>query len=136
MKLHHIGIACRDIGQEVQRLAAIHDISERSPVVFDAGQNAELILLTLSDGTRLELVAGPQVETFLKKKITYYHLCYEVEDIMARIEQLLRTDAILLSPPTPAPLFDGREVAFLQVSYGMIELLSKKKPDPDPINKP
>jgi methylmalonyl-CoA/ethylmalonyl-CoA epimerase len=126
MRLHHVGIACRNIEEETVRLSAIHEIVEKSPVIYDKEQNAELILLTLSDRTRLELVAGPQVEIFLKRKITYYHLCFEVPDIHAEIERLLATDAILLSPPKPAPLFDGREVAFLQVSYGIIELLSQK----------
>ncbi|HXB09766.1 MAG TPA: VOC family protein [Puia sp.] len=126
MRFHHVGIACGNIEAETQRLAAIHEIVKKSPVILDKAQNAELILLTLADGTQLELVAGPQVEIFLKRKISYYHLCFEVEDIHAEIARLLATDAILLSPPKPAPLFDNREVAFLHVSYGMIELLSQK----------
>ena len=126
MKFHHIGIACDNIEAETQRLSTIHEIVKKSPVVFDKKQNAELILLTLADGTKLELVAGPQVETFLRKKITYYHLCFEVPDIDAELERLIAAGAILLSPPTPAPLFDNRPVAFLHVSYGIIELLSQK----------
>ncbi len=121
-----MGIACENIEEMTLRLSSVHEIVEKSQVIFDKEQNAQLVLLTLSDGTHLELVAGPQVETFLKKKITYYHLCFEVPDIHAEIERLLTTEAILLSPPKPAPLFDGREVAFLQVSYGIIELLSQK----------
>ena len=126
MKLHHVGIACQDLGAEAEKVAAIHPIIAKSPLVHDKQQNATLMLLTLADGTRLELVAGPSVEVFLKKKITYYHLCFEVADIHAEIERLLQQNALLLSPPTPAPLFDGRQVAFLQVSYGTIELLSEK----------
>ena len=126
MTFHHVGIACRDIEAEVQRITAIHEVVGRSPVVFDQGQNAELVLLTLSDGTRLELISGKQVEGILKKNITYYHLCFEVDDIRAEIERLEKEHAKLLSPPTPAPLFDNREVAFLHVSYGIIELLGKK----------
>ena len=82
--------------------------------------------LTLSDGTNLELISGKQVEGLLKKNITYYHLCFEVEDIRAEIDRLEKENAKLLSPPKPAPLFDNREVAFLHVSYGIIELLSRK----------
>lgn len=126
MKLHHLGIACTNIEEERRRIAAIHAIVEESPLVFDAGQNARLLLLTLVDGTRFELVSGPMVETLVRKKITYYHLCFEVEDIHAEVERLLAADALLLSPPKPAVLFDNREVAFLQVSYGIIELLSQK----------
>jgi methylmalonyl-CoA/ethylmalonyl-CoA epimerase len=126
MKFHHVGIACRDITAELERIVLIHDVIETSPVVFDQGQQAELVLLTLSDGTHLELISGKQVEGILKKNITYYHLCFEVDDIRAEIDRLEKQDAKLLSPPTPAPLFDNREVAFLHVSYGIIELLGKK----------
>jgi catechol 2,3-dioxygenase-like lactoylglutathione lyase family enzyme len=126
MKFHHVGIACRDIAAELERIVMIHDVIETSPVVFDQGQQAELVLLTLSDGTHLELISGKQVQGILKKNITYYHLCFEVDDIRAEIDRLEKQDAKLLSPPTPAPLFDNREVAFLHVSYGIIELLGKK----------
>jgi methylmalonyl-CoA/ethylmalonyl-CoA epimerase len=126
MKFHHVGIACRDIEEEIQHISAIHEIVAKSPVVADEGQNAELVLLTLSDGTNLELISGKQVEGLLKKNITYYHLCFEVEDIRAEIDRLEKQNAKLLSPPKPAPLFDNREVAFLHVSYGIIELLSRK----------
>jgi methylmalonyl-CoA/ethylmalonyl-CoA epimerase len=126
MKFHHVGIACKNIEEETQHVSAIHGIIKKSPVVFDKEQNAELILLTLADGTHLELISGKQVETFLKKNITYYHLCFEVDDIHSEIERLLKENAIMISAPKPAPLFDNREVAFLHVSYGIIELLSRK----------
>ena len=126
MKFHHVGIACKDLAAELERIVMIHDVVETSGVVYDQGQNAELVLLTLSDGTHLELISGKQVEGILKKNITYYHLCFEVEDIHAEIERLEKQHAKLLSPPTPAPLFDNREVAFLHVSYGIIELLGQK----------
>lgn len=126
MTLHHIGIACKDITGEMEKIAAIHQIVEKSPVIFDPEQNAELLLLTLGDGTRLELIAGEQVATLVKKNITYYHLCFEVEDIYAEIERLTAEGAVLLSPPKPAVLFEYRKVAFLHVSYGIIELLSRK----------
>ncbi len=126
MKFHHVGIACRDIAEEIQHISAIHEIINQSPIVADKLQNAELVLLTLSDGTHLELISGKQVEGILKKNITYYHLCFEVDDIRAEIDRLEKQHAKLLSPPTPAPLFGNREVAFLHVSYGIIELLSQK----------
>jgi methylmalonyl-CoA/ethylmalonyl-CoA epimerase len=126
MRFHHVGIACRDIAAELERIVMIHDVVETSPVVFDQGQQAELVLVTLADGTHLELISGKQVEGILKKNITYYHLCFEVDDIRAEIDRLEKQHAKLLSPPTPAPLFDNREVAFLHVSYGIIELLAQK----------
>src|ERR1700735_3656461 len=126
MKFHHVGIACKNIDEEIANISKIHQVIEQSQKVFDEEQNAELVLLTLADGTKLELISGKQVETFLKKNITYYHLCFEVPDIRMEVDRLIGDHAILLSPPKPAILFDNREVAFLTVSYGIIELLSKK----------
>jgi methylmalonyl-CoA/ethylmalonyl-CoA epimerase len=124
MKFHHVGIACKNIDEEIASIAAIHKIIRQSPKVFDEAQNAELVLLTLADGTRLELISGKQVETFIKKNITYYHLCFEVDDINAEVARLVNEGAFLISPPRPAILFNNRKVAFLNVSYGMIELLN------------
>jgi methylmalonyl-CoA/ethylmalonyl-CoA epimerase len=127
MQLHHIGVACRDIGEGIEHLCLIHDVVARTPVIHDPEQDAQLALLTLSDGTRIELVAGRQVEMILRRNIGLYHLCFEVEDIGAEIERLEAGGAKLLAPPKPAVLFDGRRVAFLYVDYGMIELLSKNQ---------
>jgi len=126
MRFHHIGVACKNIAAEIVSVCKIHDIATISTTVFDPEQNAELALLTLGDGTHIELIAGKQVESFVKKNITYYHLCFEVDDIHAEIERLIREHAMLISGPKPAILFDNREVAFLQVSYGLIELLNSK----------
>ena len=126
MKFHHIGVACKNIDEEIANIFKIHTIVKQSPKVFDEQQNAELILLTLADDTNIELISGKQVETFLKKNITYYHICFEVDDINAEIERLLNENAFLISPPKPALLFQNRLVAFLNVSYGMIELLNSK----------
>jgi methylmalonyl-CoA/ethylmalonyl-CoA epimerase len=126
MKFHHIGVACRNIGEEILRISRINEIKSKSPVVFDKEQDADLVLLTLSDGTHIELVSGRAVETMLKKNISYYHICFEVNDIHAEIERLLQENALLISAPKPAVLFDNRNVAFLQVSYGLIELLNAK----------
>lgn len=124
MKFHHVGIACKNIIDELASVAKIHEILEQSPIIFDNEQNAELCLLTISDGLKIELISGKQVETIIKKRITYYHLCFEVEDLNSEIERLVKEGAILISPPKPAILFDNRKVAFLFVSYGIIELLS------------
>ncbi|HVS97328.1 MAG TPA: VOC family protein [Puia sp.] len=127
MQLHHIGVACRDIETEIGNISRIHTVVHRTHVVYDPCQDATLAMLTLADGTRIELIAGTPVKTLLRKGVGYYHLCFEVDDIDSEIERLLGQDAVLLSPPQPAVLFDGRKVAFLHASYGIVELLSANK---------
>jgi methylmalonyl-CoA/ethylmalonyl-CoA epimerase len=72
------------------------------------------------------LISGKQTENLVKKNVTYYHICFEVDDIDSEIERLINLNAFLISPPKPAILFDYRKVAFLKVSYGIIELLNTK----------
>ncbi|PTQ95788.1 methylmalonyl-CoA epimerase [Mucilaginibacter yixingensis] len=124
MKLHHVGVACADINEEIANIHRLHKVIDQTPVVFDEQQNAELVMLTLEDGTNIELISGKQVENLVKKRISYYHLCFEVDDINAEIERLTGEGAMLVSPPKPAILFNNREVAFLYLSYGLIELVS------------
>jgi len=127
MRFHHIGVACRNIGEEIAQLSRVHDIVSQTSVVKDPEQEAQVVMLTLADGTQMELVAGPQVETLVKKHIGLYHLCFEVADIQSEIDRLVGEGARLVVPPKPAALFNGRTVAFLQVAYGLIELLSQKQ---------
>jgi methylmalonyl-CoA/ethylmalonyl-CoA epimerase len=126
MKFHHIGVACKNIEEEIASISKIHTTVNQSAIVFDKEQDAQLVLLTLADGTNMELISGRQVDTLLKKNITYYHLCFEVEDVYFEIRRLVNEGAFLISMPKHAVLFDNRLVAFLQVSYGMIELLNSK----------
>ena len=123
MRIHHIGIACKDLSLEIQKIQQIHDVESISNIVFDKNQNANLCLIKINNGISIELISGKQVENLIKKKISYYHLCYEVDDIEGEIKRLSNAGGILMSHPKPAILFENRKVAFLMLSYGIIELL-------------
>ena len=122
MKHHHVGCACKDIRKTGQKLKLLFG-AEIGDVIFDPLQNAELCMLTMPDGTFVELVSGQVVEAYLKKRTTYYHICYEVDNITSTIADLTQKGAIVVSPPKPAILFEGRAVAFLMTPMGLIELL-------------
>jgi methylmalonyl-CoA/ethylmalonyl-CoA epimerase len=126
MKFHHIGVACANIKEEVDNITKIHEVIDVSPIVFDKEQNAELCILRTLEGIAIELISGEQVANIVKKRITYYHLCFETDDINTEIIRLQDLGAFLVSDPKCAILFDNRQVAFLQVSYGLIELVQLK----------
>ena len=123
MILHHIGIACKDIDLEIQRIKKIHDVISISEIFYDKNQNANLCLIKIKNSLSIELISGKQVENLIKKKISYYHLCYEIQNIESEIKRLVNLGGIILSEPKPAILFNNRKVAFLLLSYGIIELL-------------
>jgi len=123
MKFHHVGIACEDINEQIEHIKNMHRNVQVSEVVFDKEQNAHLCMITLDDGNKLELIAGKVVENLIKKRISYYHVCYEVSNIEQEIARLTQLGGILVSEIKPAILFNYKPVAFMQVSYGLIELL-------------
>lgn len=83
-------------------------------------------MLKIEDGLKIELISGKQIENLLKKKITYYHICYEVTDILKEKERLVDNGAFLISDEKEAILFDNKKVCFLLTSYGLIELVEIK----------
>ena len=125
MKFHHIGICCKNIRKKIETIEEIHNIIEKTDIIYDPLQKAELCMLTLEDGTNLELVSGEVVKTFLKKKIDFYHICYEVDNISEELKRICFNGGVQISEIKPAILFNNRKVVFIKVSYGIIELLEK-----------
>jgi methylmalonyl-CoA/ethylmalonyl-CoA epimerase len=125
LSMHHVGIACRDLATVRRFVEATHTIVAATDVVHDDFQDADLQLLTDVSGLHIELVAGPVVANLIRKGQTYYHLCYEVDDLDDAVAWLDTEGCRLLREPAPAPLFAGRRVCFLYGPTGIIELLER-----------
>ena len=125
LRFHHVGIACRNVRRTLKFITDSHPVKRATEILYDANQKADVCLVTLEDGTSLELVSGEIVANLTKKGMTYYHICYEVDDIDASVDRLTRDRCRLVSGPTEAILFDQRKVAFLYSPMGLIELLSR-----------
>ncbi len=127
IRFHHIGIATADIPKMQEYLKQIARIIDMTDIVFDEQQKAYLCMVTLSDGTQIELIAGPMVEKLVKKRNFLYHTCYEVADMDGKIECLIQNGAMVVSEPKEAVLFGCRRVAFLATDMGLIELVEEVK---------
>lgn len=125
MKIHHIGIACQNIEEGIEEFKKYHNIISQSEIVSDELQNAKLCIVTTDIGINFEFISGDQVSRLLKKGISYYHVCYEVESLDLTIKDFLSKGAVMISAPKPAILFNDRKVSFLYLSYGIVELLEK-----------
>ncbi len=121
MKFHHIGIATKDLNTSLNFVKSNFEVSDISEVIYDKNQDATLQMIKTKD-VNIELVTGNKVQKLIDMKTTYYHICYEVEDINLAIENF--QGAILISSPKPAILFQNRLVAFLMTPIGLIELLN------------
>ena len=126
-KVHHIGIACKDIIKTRASVCRLHGLSNLPEIVQDPRQEIELCLIPLDSGLHLELVAGTKVENLLKKGSTYYHLCYEVPDLESSITNLRALGCFPVFGPIEAVLFGGRRVVFLMSPMVLVELLEDDK---------
>lgn len=126
MKIHHIGIATKNIEESLKKYEFFFNIKRKSEIVFDQEQNSYLIFLETNEGLNVEFISGEKVANIVEKGIYYYHLCYEVDDIELTIERFNKKGAIIISPPKPAKLFNNRKVAFVYASDGIVEFLEKE----------
>jgi len=122
MKFHHIGIATKDIDKTLNWVKKTFKIISISKKIYDKNQNAYVQMIYTND-VNIELVSGEVVNNFIKKNITYYHICYEVENIEKAIKNF--SNSIVISPAKPAILFNNKNVAFLLTPIGIVELLQK-----------
>lgn len=125
MKIHHVGIVCRNIERAVRDYRKLFNVITQSETVHDPLQDADLCMLTTDTGLDVEFIAGPQVENLRKARINYYHVCYTVDNLECEIERMTDNGAVVVSEPKPAILFGGKRVAFLIASSGLIELLEE-----------
>lgn len=125
LKFHHIGLATENISNSIEEMKQYFNIIEISDVVYDEKQDANLCMLTIADGTKLELISGNQVAKLVKKRQFLYHICYETNDIEEQIKQFEQLGAMVISEPKEAILFNMKRVAFLMTNMGLIELVEE-----------
>lgn len=126
MKFHHIGIATENIDKMVEKIEKYFEVSDVSKTVYDEQQDADLCMVTLKDGIRIELITGEVVKNILKKRQYLYHTCYSVKDIDETIEKLVADGAFVVREARKAILFDNRRVAFLSWDLGLMELVEEE----------
>lgn len=129
LEFHHFGLAVSKPQEAFRYLQAL-GYSEGN-AVFDPLQRVNLAMRHHPAMPDVEVIwPGDEpspIDKLVKQSGTMiYHLCYacpEPEALIAALEAA-GIDTMSVSPPTPAVLFDGREVSFHMVSgFGVIELL-------------
>jgi methylmalonyl-CoA/ethylmalonyl-CoA epimerase len=100
--------------------------------VFDPHQNVNLAMCVHTDQPAIEIIwpgdtPGPIHDLAARHASgIVYHVCYETENLASTLDWLKSAGikAICISPPKPAPLFNGRPVSFYNIrGMGLIEIL-------------
>lgn len=116
LSFHHIGVACRDLQVEIERLAPLGYVLEGSFFV-DETQGVEGAFL-VGGGPRLEVLRPLRghgvLSPWLKAGTKLYHLAYTAGDqLQEEASALRRQGAKVVVSPVAATAFGGAEICFL-----------------------
>ncbi len=117
MKLDHLGIAVKDIHEASRFYSNSLGWKESSVIFLDPIQKVNVLFMADENGFVYELLEpvgkDSPVSSFLEKRISLYHFCYEVENLEKKLKELIKNGFYLISGPTKAIAFEGRNIAFL-----------------------
>ena len=85
-------------------------------IVDDDTQRTRICFLRKEGEPNIELVEpfedNKTMQKMLKRGVTPYHTCYEVDDIMTAYEEMVDQDFTPLFKPVAAPAFDNRLICY------------------------
>lgn len=116
-RLNHVAIAVRDIGAASQLYRSALGAEVSAPEALPE-HGVTVVFITLPN-TKIELLeplgADSPIAKFLEKNPDggMHHICYEVEDIIAARDQLLKSGARVLGSGEPKIGAHGKPVLFL-----------------------
>ncbi len=117
MKLDHLGIAVKDIREASRFYSNSLGWKESSVIFLDPIQKVNVLFMTDENGFVYELLEpvskDSPVSRFLEKRISLYHFCYTVKNLENKLKELTQNGFYLISGPTKAIAFEGRNIAFL-----------------------
>ncbi|MBI9067039.1 MAG: VOC family protein [Salinivirgaceae bacterium] len=130
MKVHHYGFLAKSIEKSLSDFEKL-GYKKFGNLIQDNERGINIQFIESYSGDLIELItpfhANSVVSNLMKKfKNQVYHICYQVDDLLATIEELKENEYLLIDPPKFAPALNC-EVAFLFAqNTGIIELMNGK----------
>lgn len=92
LNFHHVGTLVEDMNVAVQNYTNIFGKESASEVIRVASQQVDVCFIKVGNSSYIELVhpysSESKVFNMLKKRVTYYHIGYKVEDIESAVAKL------------------------------------------------
>ncbi|MGI0046753.1 MAG: VOC family protein [Nitrosotalea sp.] len=132
MKLHHIGVVVPNIQDslgELKKYMSFQSISLPTPV---GSRKVNVCFLKIGEPF-LELIepSSPDssITEFASSGGGIHHLCFEVDNIQEKLDEMASKGATILVEPTKG--FDERQIAFVDLNMkktrcGLVEFLETK----------
>ena len=137
MKLHHIGIAVKNIQNSLGDLTQFLSFESTTIPALVTPQKVNVCFLKTND-VYIELiepaVENSPVSDFVKGGGGFHHLCFEVDDVNAKVSEFRNKGGIIVSPPEltigwEKLGFENRLASFVyfdNLPVKLIEFISKK----------
>ena len=130
LKIHHIGVATRNIEKEFKSFQAV-GYKNRGEIFEDPVQKIRGLFIEADNQTRLELLEGLTDDNPLKNHILkgnkFYHIAYETQNIEKDLKDFIENKrAKVIIPITEATYFE--KICFIVMPNMMIvELVQLKE---------
>ena len=137
MKLHHIGIAVKNIQNSLGDLTQFLSFESTTIPALVTSQKVNVCFLKTND-VYIELiepaVENSPVSDFVKGGGGFNHICFEVDDVNAKVNEYRSKGGIIVSPPEltigwEKLGFENRLTSFVyfdNLPVKLIEFISKK----------
>lgn len=130
MRIHHYGLATRDLENSMEAFRSLgYAVSEP---VSDFFQKVRVAFVSREGEHPIELVCDSEAKGGATRNIlskvgsSFYHVCYEVDDLEQMIATLRQKGFLLRHDPVSATAFHGRRIAWLyNRDIGLVELLER-----------
>ena len=133
MRFHHVGVVVKSIEETAKHYRKNLHLEPQSEIIEDPIQKVRVQFWARpGDTTSVELIepAGEDspVQRALAKGGGLNHLCYEVGDIAASIQEALDNGALQVGALAPATAFGGRRISFLYYRHvGLVEFVEAER---------
>ncbi|MDY0101605.1 MAG: VOC family protein [Lentimicrobium sp.] len=116
LNFHHVGTLVDDMGAAVLNYTNIFGMDSASDVIRVASQQVDVCFIKVGSSSYIELVCPYSEESkvfnMLKKRVTYYHIGYKVDNITLAVAELEAQDFKAMEFFS-SEAFDGKRCIFL-----------------------
>ncbi|MHC1775966.1 MAG: VOC family protein [Lentimicrobium sp.] len=126
---HHVGTIVENMASAIKSYSDLFGISNISDIIKVESQKVNVCFVRIADMSFIELVEPYSEESvvfkLLKKRVTYYHIGYKVDDIVATAAELEQLDYKPLEY-FYSEAFEGKRCLFLfSPDAHLVELIEK-----------
>lgn len=130
--LHHLGFVVFSISEVAEEFSSTMSARWDGEIIHDPIQRVRVAFFFPFDERNpvFELVepasATSPVSNFLQKRGGLHHVCYEIDDLEAALEDARRAGWGIAATPAPAVAFDRRRIAWVcSKTRLLVELLER-----------